>query len=112
MTTKGKKTEKYSPTLDRMGQTQKRLARTITWEAASKDILFDLIVAVNDSGGGLLIGGTRDRGAWAITFFHDELPVKKLTEYCNSEEMLDDWLSKLVEIWRDVAAELQATKAE
>lgn len=101
----------YSPTLDRIGQSVKREARTVSWDAVSKELLGELVVAAVDSGGSVLFGTTRDRGAWALTFFHDQLPNKKMTVYCNSEEMLESFVSGQVEIWRDVGAELRGSKA-
>jgi hypothetical protein len=104
------KNEPYSPTLDRIGQSKKREERTISWETCDAAAAYALIVAVNDARGSVLFGATRDRGAWAVTIFHDGLPNKKVTEYCNSEEMLDSWLAGLAEIWMDVGAELAGSK--
>lgn len=102
----------YSPTLDRIGQSRKREARVITWESVSPALIADIVVAVNNSSGSVLFGATRDRGAWAVTIFHDMLPTKKITEYCNSEDMLESFLAGLAEIWRDVGAELEASSGK
>ena len=100
----------YSPTLDRIGQSYKREGRIVQWDDASPAVLHNLVVLVNQAGGSVLFGATRDRGAWAITIFHDLLPNKKQTEYCNSVDMFDSWLNGLCEIWGDVAVELAAAE--
>lgn len=110
MAKQAKEKEPYSPTLDRIGQTKKREGRIVSWEAAPAATVLDLVIAVVDSGGAVLFGATPDRGAWAITFFHKGLATGKMTEYCNSEEMLENFLAGQVEIWRDVGAELKDYK--
>lgn len=102
--------EAYSPTLDRIGQTQKRDLRVVSWESVPAELIARLVVVVNDSGGSVLFGATRDRGAWALTFFHEMLPNKRVTDYCNGEEMLESWLEGQIEIWTDVEAELRLSK--
>jgi len=69
------------------------------------------VVAVNDAGGAVLFGATQDRGAWAITIFHQLLQHKKITVYCNGEDMVEDWLTSLVAQWKDVGAELRSVDA-
>lgn len=100
------KTKFYSPTLDKLSKTSKKTTRIVSWEAVPPQLLYELVVAVNDARGAVLLGATQDRGAWAITIFHEQLPKGKITEYCNSEEMVEDFVRGLAEIWGDVAREL------
>lgn len=104
--------ERYSPTLDRIGQSEKRASRSITWSVVDPTVIWALVVAVNDAKGAVLFGGTQDRGAWSVTIFHEGLPSKRKTEYCNSEEMLDSFVQGLAEIWGDIARELSSEDGE
>lgn len=108
MARKAKTNERYSPTLDRIAARSKKEVRTVSWQEVDSNVVHELIVAVTDAGGGVLFGATRDRGAWAITVFHEELPAKKQTDYCNSPEMLEDFVRGLAEVWADIAKELGA----
>lgn len=101
---------KNSPLFEQMFGRKERNGRVISWDLADPNLVRDLVVAVNDAGGAVLFGATRDRGAWAITFFHDLVPKNDRTRYCNDEDEVNDFLKQWIEFWQAVVEEQKAPK--
>lgn len=108
MSKESSKGKRYSPLLDKMFNQKKTVGRVVSWEGVPADVMYRLVVAVNDALGSVMFGATRDRGAWSVTIWHTQLGNKPQTDYCNSEDMLIDWVTGLAEFWEDVASEIRA----
>ena len=105
-----KKKEAYSPLLDNLFGRKQKEGRTVDWTEVDRTLMGDLVAACSTIGCGVLFGTTRDRGAWAITFFWDGFKEaghqkNSQTVYCNAEEMLESWLSEWVQNWTEIAQE-------
>lgn len=96
----------YSPTLDKLASQGKEKDRTIDWDGQDPVEVYRLVKAVNRAGGSVLFGATRDRGAWCVTIWHPELGSKGRPEYCNTREMLPDFITDLANMWEAIAEEL------
>lgn len=106
----GKKKQNYSPLLDNLFGRQEKAGRIVDWSQCDRTLIGDLVAVCSVAGVAVLFGFTRDRGAWALTFMGDILPPnpsgkRVQTVYCNSEDMLESWVSEWVENWSKIAQE-------
>lgn len=82
-------------------------SRQVSYDIADASLLSRLVVAVSNCRGcAVLFGKTSDGGAWSLRFYEDG---QGETDYCNSEDGLNDWLLNHVEWWEGYAEE-QADK--
>lgn len=68
----------------------------VTWEAASADALHSLVLRVNERGGLVSFGSTRDRGALYVQVYLDGTPTR---EYLRPSDDIDtilyEWAAEL-----------------
>ncbi len=104
------KTPKNSPLFEKMFGKQSRKGRIISYDLVDPILLGRLVIAVNDAGCSVLVGATRDRGAWSLTFYGDSVPDGRQTDYQNDEDSVSDWIEKWVEDWEATAEALKDSK--
>lgn len=103
-----KKKAAYSPLLDEMFGTKERNGRVVDWSTLDRLLIGDLVAACSVVGVAVLFGFTKDRGAWSLVFMGDIVPpnkdgVRRQPVYCNSEDMLESWVSEWITKWSQVA---------
>lgn len=100
----------FSPTLDRLKALQEPVHSNVNWDGLDPEECYRLLSAVNRAGGSIMFGATRDRGAWVVTIWHPQLGDKGKPEYCNSREMLPDFVTDLANMWETVAEEITGSR--
>lgn len=86
--------------------------KEVCWDVADASLVYRLVVAVSRCGGAVLFGATRDQGAWALRFNHDEIPGRGKTIYEGDEDLLNQVLEYWVDWWEGYVDELEAPQRE
>jgi hypothetical protein len=102
---------KGSPLFAAMFSKNGKAAREVSFDGIPHAVMARLVIAVVDTGCAVLFGTTRDRGAWALTFFGESIPKGRQTDYCGEPDEVVDWITDWTTQWEAAAESLKDSKA-